>query len=258
MLSFDQRGIIPLPILLFLGILVLGVGSAFAYLNSSISSAKPLENLHLENTLTASPLPTATASATPASTIQGKKQATPVPSAKSTATPQNSTTSTNSNSGNSNSSSSSSSSPNSTNQTSNSTTTATAAPAPTPATTSYTYGGNNLNATVSCHVGDSTFTVSLSGSVTAPGFSKGLYGMLTGQGKTLTVMYQSGDNGNISANFNGSAGSVREGGVIELKTSGSQVYGYDFKVYSGPQSSSGAPSLEQELGSVSFATDCKN
>lgn len=202
------------------------------------------------------------ASATPSASSKSQiiaKKASPTPSASTKGTsPQ-----TNSDSGSSSNASSNSSSGSSSQSNSGSTNTTTATPTPsptptaTPSTTSYQYGGNNVNATVSCQIGSSSFNVSLSGSVTAPGSGKMLYGMLTGDGKTLTVMTQGGNNGSISANFNGSAGSVREGGVIELKASGTTLYSYQFKVYSGPESASGTPSLETQLANVEFATDCK-
>lgn len=168
-----------------------------------------------------------------------------------------------------NSNSSNSTNTSSSNNSNNTQTVSTSTPTPSPTSTStptptaaplktYTWNGNHINTTTKCNTGDSTFDIEVSGDVTTTSYSDGVWTTLTGNGQTIIVSYDQGNypsSIHIAYNFNDQVSSIRSGS-ISLQTSGSTTYGYEIKAYSAPFTN-GTPSLSNQIGNVSFATDCK-
>lgn len=129
-------------------------------------------------------------------------------------------------------------------------------PTPTPAKKTYTWNGTNVNATVSCFIGETTFDVSISGDVPSPTGDNGIWTTLTGDGKTIITSYQGqASTPHIAMNYNDQAGAIRPGGPTTLKASNTSTYGYELNVYYAPYTD-GMPSLANSIGNVSFAIDC--
>lgn len=257
----SQAGFTPLVVIFLIALVTV---AGIVVKNSSLDkpqqpqlSPSPIASTSAQAT---SPTPTPTPILTK---VNSKTTASPSPKAKPSTNP--SPTS-------SPSTSSSNNSPNS--QTNNPTTTTNsvspASPAPTPTTIptpsstpaplkTYTWNGTNINATTKCATGDSTFDIEVSGDVKAANSNDGVWTTLTGNGQTIIVSYDAGNypsTTHIAFNFNDQVGSIRPGGPMTLQTSGSTTYSYEIKAYSSPFTN-GTPSLSNQIGNVSFATDCK-
>lgn len=140
------------------------------------------------------------------------------------------------------------------------TTTPTSTPTPTftPVLKTHTWNGTNINVTTKCSTGDATFAIEMSGDVVA-GQGNGVWTTLTGNGRIIVVSYDMGNGSSpshIAYNFNSQVTSIRGEPSITLQTSGSTTYGYEIKAYGAPETY-GMPSLSNQIGNVTFATDCK-
>ncbi|HBQ50738.1 TPA: hypothetical protein DD690_02015, partial [Candidatus Daviesbacteria bacterium] len=128
-------------------------------------------------------------------------------------------------------------------------------PSPSPSKKTYTWSGTNVNATVSCYIGETTFDVSISGDVPSPTGDNGIWTTLTGDGKTTIISYQGqASTPHIAMSYDDQVGAIRSGGPTTLKASNTTTYGYELNVYYAPYTD-GMPSLSNSIGNVSFAID---
>ena len=231
--KYNQAGFAPIVIILILGLIG---GSVFVAIRNNVptqvaSSPTP--------TVSSTPTSSSTPSAKPSVPPAAKPSSTPSPSPTSTAsTPTPEVTTIPSQSP----SQSPSLSP-------------TPSPSPSPSKKTYTWSGTNVNATVSCYIGETTFDVSISGDVPSPTGDNGIWTTLTGDGKTTIISYQGqASTPHIAMSYDDQVGAIRSGGPTTLKASNTTTYGYELNVYYAPYTD-GMPSLSNSIGNVSFAID---
>ena len=245
----NQLGSIPF-IVIFLVAITFGATSIIIK-NGILLGPQPTTDKGFEGSISAQLKPK-NPSSKQTTLLNNVKKASPTPSSSpnTTSSPTPSTTTSNSNT------------PSTSSPTSSPTPLPTPTPTPTPTPAplkTYTYSGNNINTTTKCATGDSTFDIEVSGDVKAASSSDGVWTTLTGNGQTIIVSYNQGNypsTTHISYNFNDQVSSIRTGGPITLQTSVPQTYEYEIKAYSAP-SNLGTPSLSNQIGNVTFATDCK-
>ena len=233
--KYNQAGFAPIVIILILGLIG---GSVFVAIRNNVptqvaSSPTP--------TVSSTPTSSSTPSAKPSVPPAAKPSSTPSPSPTSTAsTPTPEVTTIPSQSPSQSPSLSPTPSP---------------SPSPSPSKKTYTWSGTNVNATVSCYIGETTFDVSISGDVPSPTGDNGIWTTLTGDGKTTIISYQGqASTPHIAMSYDDQVGAIRSGGPTTLKASNTTTYGYELNVYYAPYTD-GMPSLSNSIGNVSFAID---
>lgn len=134
-------------------------------------------------------------------------------------------------------------------------------PTPTPTPKTYIHNGTNINATTICNPNSqSSFNVQISGNIPLQNQNSGVWTTLTGNGSTIITSYNAGGSSTVTValnSINGSIASIREGNPITLQISNNTTtYGYELKVFEAPFTT-GTPNLNNQIGNVSFATDCR-